>query len=265
MNFKSALSVLLSCLAIASFSAGCAGSVSCPATAPVSSALAGSSPPSVAQDPESSRAPAVSVPESSAAPVSSQNTAESFAAAAARLKSDKTVTQFAVSHGKNRAAVIRDKGSHTLAFSLLSAETGKETAVAAVPEGNLYDPVWSFDDRYLAVEEGTSVLRTTYFLRPVTGGLRAKVENTGMVWSPDSERVALAVVNKTRPVVDLELDGTTDIQILNVGTMKLQTVLRAGADVMYSPAKWDASGLTVTKTTLLGNEQSAVKVTKFSV
>lgn len=270
MNRKRILPAVLAFFILASFSAGCSGSPAAAlgeTSAPAPSSAAALPPSSLPAGPEStpasSAAPAV---QSSVAPVSSaapRSTAQRLSDAVAALKANKAVTQFTVSHSGTQIAVLRDGGDYMLACSVLSVRTGKEAAVAAVPKGNLYDPAWSFGDKYLAVQSGTAVLRTTYLL--LTGSLKLKtqVKNTGMVWSPDSARAAFSVVNKVKPAVEMELGGTTDIMLLNADTLRSQTVLKAGSGELYTPEKWDASGLSVMKYTLPGNEQSTVRITKF--
>jgi Tol biopolymer transport system component len=175
-----------------------------------------------------------------------------------QLKSDKSVEQYEVSHNSAKIAIIKTTGNE-LNLSVLTLASNQEIKIAEIT-GNLYDPKWSYDDKYFTVNEGTSILRNTYVLYSDSLKIKNQVANTGMLWAPYSESIAFAIVNKVRPAVDIELDGTTDIYIYDMDHLKSRSILKATKYFMYSPIKWDKSGLYISKDPFNNNKSDTVKL-----
>ncbi len=208
-----------------------------------------------------SSVPASEIQQAPPSSADSKPQADRLASTVKKLKNDKTVEQYEVSHNSMLIAVIRRENDELGSFSLLNVSEEKEIPIPAVEKGNLYDPKWSFDDKYVSVEEGTAVQHNTFVLDPSSLKIRTQIGNTGMVWAPDSETAAFSTVNREiKPVIEMELDGTADLTIYNLDSLKSKRILKGTANIMYRPEKWDKSGLYVNKSTLNPNKTEIITV-----
>ncbi len=221
-----------------------------PSSAAVSSAEASSVP------------PPSSKPASGPASSSGRKAVPSPSEQIAALRCGASVSQFEVSHHSAQIAVIRKTGDE-MRFSVIDTKSGQETVVPSI-SGNLYDPKWSFDDKYLIVEEGTANLHTSHLLTAATLGEKAAFKVTAAIWAPSCEFLAVSRVNKLRPTVDMELDGTTDIFLINADTLGETLLLKADADTLYTPEKWDGVNLYVRKSSLTSGKSETVRVEALS-
>ena len=144
-----------------------------------------------------------------------------------------------------------------MSFSVIDTKSGRETAVPSI-SGNLYDPKWSFDDKYLIVEEGTAIRHTTHLLIASTLREKAALGVTAAIWASSGDYLAISKVNNLRPTVEMELDGTTDIFLVNADTLGEKLFLKANADTLYTPEKWDGTNLYVRKSSLISNKSETV-------
>ena len=174
------------------------------------------------------------------------------------LRRDASVSQFEVSHHSGLIAVTRNPG-YQMSFSVIDTKSGREIALPSIT-GNLYDPKWSFDDKYLIVEEGTAHRHTTHLLVASTLREKAAFGVTAAIWASSGDYLAISKVNKLRPTVEMELDGTTDIFLINADTLVEKLFLRADSDTLYTPEKWDGTNLTVRKFSLTANKSETVRV-----
>lgn len=148
-----------------------------------------------------------------------------------------------------------------MSFSVIDTKSGQETAVPSI-SGNLYDPKWSSDDKYLIVEEGTAHLHTTHLLTASTLREKASFKVTAAIWAPSGDYLAVSKVNKLRPTVEMELGGTTDIFLINADTLGEKLFLKADADTLYTPVKWEGINLYIQKFSLTSDksETACLKV-----
>lgn len=146
-----------------------------------------------------------------------------------------------------------------MSFSVTDTKSGRETAVPSI-SGNLYDPKWSFDDKYLIVEEGTANLHTAHLLAASSLKENAAMKVTAAIWAPSGEYLAVSRVNQLKPTVDMELDGTTDIFLIHADTLAEKLLLKADSDTLYTPEKWDGINLYVRKSSLKSGKSETVRV-----
>jgi Tol biopolymer transport system component len=175
------------------------------------------------------------------------------------LKADKNVRQYAVSHGGQKIAVVKKNSGGEYDLYIMTAANKKLDKVAKV-SGMLYDPQWSYDDKYLSVEDGTGALKETDIVTVSALKKRWGVQNTGMVWAQKSESVAFSVVNPAvKQAVETELDGATDVIVYNMDTIKYKRIIKADARYDYRPLKWDGSGLVIQQASLVGGKTETLK------
>lgn len=227
------------------------------APSPAPSAAESSSAPS----PESSQAESSSLPPSSAKPASGSESSGGKAVPSpseqiAALRQDSSVSQFEVSHHSGQIAVARKAGD-VMSFSVIDTKSGRETAVPSI-SGNLYDPKWSFDDKYLIVEEGTAIRHTTHLLIASTLREKAALGVTAAIWASSGDYLAISKVNQLKPTVEMELDGTTDVFLYHADTLSEKLLLKADSDTLYTPEKWDGANLYVRKSSLTSNTSETV-------
>ncbi|MDR3552980.1 MAG: hypothetical protein P4L75_07640 [Clostridia bacterium] len=198
---------------------------------------------------------AVSVPICSAA---SPKTSSNLSAIVASLKKDKNVKQYTVSRDSKEVAVVKEVATDKARLYVIIVSSKKQNATNVT--GMLYDPKWSYNDQYISVEDGTAVLHKTHIVTASTFRRHLTVVDTGMVWAYKSNVIAFAVVNKIKPAKDIELNGTTDIIVYNMSTLKYRRVLKATSEILYTPVKWDKNGLWVDKSFLNGKKSVTVKL-----
>lgn len=175
------------------------------------------------------------------------------------LKANKNVKQYAVSHSGQKIAVIKKNAAGEYDLFVMTASGKKSDRIAKV-SGMLYDPKWSFDDKYLSVENGTAVLKETDIITVSALKKRWAVQNTGMVWAKKSESIAFSVVNPSvKRAVATELDGATDVIVYNIDTIKYKRIIKADPHYDYRPLKWDGSGLSIQKSALIGGKTETLK------
>jgi len=159
------------------------------------------------------------------------------------LKSDKNAADISWSKDKSRVAFLKNTEDYEAQMYLWNVGEARENKVAGA-SGNLYDLKWSPDSRFVTVNEGTSTVYETLIIDPDNLAIADRIVNAGgPVWSPDSARLAFAVLNNKKPVVAVEWDGTCDLMIYDLKTKKSEVVLAAENDFYYSPKSWGKDGL----------------------
>ncbi|MBU7006014.1 DUF3298 domain-containing protein [Phosphitispora fastidiosa] len=159
------------------------------------------------------------------------------------LKSDKNAADISWSKNKSRVAFFKNTEDYEVQMYLWNVGEARENKVAGA-SGNLYDLKWSPDSRFVTVNEGTSTVYETLIIDPDNLTIADKIVNAGgPVWSPDSARLAFAVLNNKKPIVAVEWDGTCDLVIYDLKTKNADVILAAENDFYYSPKSWDKGGL----------------------
>ncbi len=159
------------------------------------------------------------------------------------LKADKNAADISWSKNKSRVAFFKNTEDYEVQMYLWNVGEERENKVAGA-SGNLYDLKWSPDSRFVTVNEGTSTVYETLIIDPDNLTIADKIVNAGgPVWSPDSARLALAVLNNKKPMVAVEWDGTCDLVIYDLKTKSADVILAAENDFYYSPKSWDKGGL----------------------
>lgn len=189
-----------------------------------------------------------------AKPTAATSSTTVLTSAVASVKAEKTVKQYTVSHSGQKIAFIKKGTGDAFALCVMTVADKKLIKVAKL-SGMLYDPKWSYDDKYLSVEDGTAVTKVTHIVTVSTLRNRWAVQNTGMVWAKKSESIAFSVVNPSvKQVVETELDGATDVIVYNIDTIKYKRIIKADARYDYQPAKLDGTELTVKRSSLVGGK-----------
>lgn len=117
--------------------------------------------------------------------------------------------------------------------------------------GNLYEIRFSPNDKYITVNEGTSNVYETIIITIEDFKIVDRVVNAGgPVWSPDSQKIAFAVLNDKEPIIPMELSGTTDLMIYDIKANIKPVVLEANNYFILSPVYWDKNGLKYEKSYL---------------
>lgn len=176
----------------------------------------------------------------------------------AALLSDENIDDITWSDDKSFVLFTKDVGDYERHFFIWRTDEEEAAEIGGIA-GNLYGITLSPDNRYATVNEGTSVVRGTFLLTSDDMQVTGRFTNTGgPVWSPDSKKIAFAVVNDKKPAVDIETDGTCDIMIYSVETGTKETVMEADSDFLLDPLSWDDRGLAVRKNYLDGRDAETV-------
>ena len=161
----------------------------------------------------------------------------------AALKADKNASDILLSKDKSQVAFLKNTEDYQAQMYLWKVGEAKEEPVEGAG-GNLYDLKWSPDGKYITVNEGTSTVYGTIIIDSVSLSTVDRITNTGgPVWSPDSARLAFAVLNNKKPIVAVEWDGTCDLMIYDLKTKITEVVQAAENNFYYSPKSWDKDGL----------------------
>lgn len=174
------------------------------------------------------------------------------------LKRDKAVAGYAVSHDASEIAVART-AKNGGSFSILAVSSGRESAVPmSGAYMNLYSPAWSYDDRYVLVNDGTAVQHAVYVIDPVQMRRRLTVAVAGAVlWAPASHSFAFLDVDPAVPLVlETELDGAEQLKVYNVDTLIWHRYVHPDPRYVYTLRGWSAAGLAVDRYELPGEAKT---------
>ncbi|MFA6807987.1 MAG: hypothetical protein WCR27_03230 [Eubacteriales bacterium] len=170
------------------------------------------------------------------------------------LEENENIAEVTWSEDKTCVFFTKDIGNYVRQLYQWKAGETNENQVKGV-SGNLYDITQSDDGKYITVNEGTGTIYTTIIISVEDLLLVEEIVNVGgPVWSPDSDKLAFAVLNDKKPSIDMEWDGTSDLLIYNIKSKGKEIVLVADNDFNYNPISWDENGLKYEKNYLDGRK-----------
>jgi hypothetical protein len=201
----------------------------------------------------------ISAPACSTAKPSAKSNLSSIVAS---LKQDKNVSEYAVSHNSDKIAVIRTNAQGSRSAYVITVANKKQQLVQITEFSVLHSFIWSYNDKYLSIIDGTTTGQTVYILNASNLTKHLTVCSAcgdGMVWSYGSNVAAFSVINTAvKPVIDSDLGGGTDIIIYNIDTLKYRRVIKANPQYEYNPAKWNKDGLSIDKWDIVSNKKTTL-------
>lgn len=159
------------------------------------------------------------------------------------LQADEKVEEIAWSIDNIQVFFTKDIGDYQ--FQLYTWKVGeeKEKEIKGI-NGNLYDLTFSPDNIYITINEGTSNVYETIIISVEDIAIVDRIVNTGgPIWSIDSKQIAFAILNDKQPSIEIELSGTSDIMLFDIGSKTQTIILEADNNFMYQPISWDETGL----------------------
>lgn len=103
--------------------------------------------------------------------------------------------------------------------------------------------IWSPDGKYVIADSGTSVCRSGYVVGTEGRKLLYKIGYIGEpFWSPDSKYIAIAQENEIKAIVETELDGTTDIYLLDIESMEKRVIDEGTPEYSLWIKEWTNDG-----------------------
>lgn len=170
------------------------------------------------------------------------------------VNNDNKIDEIVWSNDEEKVCFTRINESMEYELFIWKVGQAEEKQVAGII-GNLYDISWSPNNKYVTLNEGTSVLYETFIILVNDMEVLDKVVCTGgPIWSMDSNSILFAILNDKKPTVDLELDGTTDLMVYDLNLMRKEIILEASNDYMYNPVSWDEEGIKYKKEYFDGSE-----------
>lgn len=168
------------------------------------------------------------------------------------LQNDNTISDITWSYNKSAVAYLKTIEGDKKGIFMRTLGDADEVDFKLSDE-HFYDITWSPDDKYITVNKGTSNLYETLILSYESWELLDSITNGGdPVWSPDSSKIAFAILNDKKPEIPIELEGTFNIVLYDIETKQLEPLLEADNDFSYLPNSWDEGGLYYTKLYLDG-------------
>jgi hypothetical protein len=164
------------------------------------------------------------------------------------LKNDKSVVCYAESHDSKKIAVVENKPNAAYSDLYLFDVSSRQKIEIAISDNqsSLHTLIWSYDDKYFSVNDGTGVQVDTYIINVATNSIQLTVGNCGMVWNYNKNIIAFTVENSSVQTDEpTELGGSTDVVIYDIITLKHRKVLYANKEYLYNLVKWDEAGLTL--------------------
>lgn len=159
------------------------------------------------------------------------------------LEKDKIIEDVTWSKDNSMVVFTKDIDGFEKQLYIWSVGEESEKQIEGV-SGNLYDINYSPNDKYITVNEGTSSVYETIIITTEDFKIVDRVVSTGgPVWSPNSEKIAFAVLNDKEPIIPMELSGTTDLMIYDINENTKTVVVEAENDFSYIPLVWDKNGL----------------------
>ncbi|WP_352418088.1 DUF3221 domain-containing protein [Proteiniborus sp.] len=111
-------------------------------------------------------------------------------------------------------------------------------------EGMICDFIWSPNSEYVVADEGTSNSRTGYVVKSKdTVLLYSMGFISDFFWSPDSKFIAMAKESEVKSAVLTELEGTTDVCLLNIETEETKIIDRGAPEYNLWITSWDNDGI----------------------
>ncbi|HSH36225.1 hypothetical protein, partial [Schnuerera sp.] len=162
-------------------------------------------------------------------------------------------------YGEYTAFIEEDKNKqHRL--KIYNSNDGKDREIEGI-FGNLYGIDWSNDGRYLIVNEGTKIVKTTYLVSMEEFEIVASIPTIGnVIWSPDSTKLLIGAENNKDRAVGADLSGTIDLAIYFVKNKAVKPLLEADEHMDYWPEYWDEeNNIGYRKVTEDGEEKLSIK------
>lgn len=159
------------------------------------------------------------------------------------LEKDENVDGISWSKDNTQVAYTKDTGD--LMKDMYIWKVGEKEKKVKGLSGPLYDITWSFDNKYITINEQTSNIYKTIIISAEDLLIVDEIGQiaAGPIWSLDSEKIAFAMQNDKEPIIDIEASGTTDLMIYEISKNRKIVVLEADNDFFYSPLVWDENGL----------------------
>lgn len=102
---------------------------------------------------------------------------------------------------------------------------------------------WSPNNEYIIADVGTSVARGGYVVDVKEKELLYNIGYIdGVLWSPDSKHIAMIQESQVKAVVETELEGTTDVYLLNIETKEKQLIDEGTSEYSLRLISWDDDG-----------------------
>lgn len=104
--------------------------------------------------------------------------------------------------------------------------------------------IWSPDSNYAFIDIGTSSLRAGCIVAAKEcRTVKCFTYTGGSYWSPDSKWIAIGVESTIEPITPTELNGVTDLAILNIKTYEKKIIAKAAREYYFIPRSWDKDGI----------------------
>lgn len=181
------------------------------------------------------------------------------------VQGEKYVQTVAVSHRQKYIAAIKlipQAAGSVGEVDVIDTASGKRTKVPGVSDDDLRILSWSYDDKYLAVDIGSSAEGATYLVGiPKLDTLLTIGDNTGFIWSSDSEQIAFGQVNDAvQPAELTELTGTPQIDLYELPSLTHRTIVPADGNYFYSLKSLSHASLLAQKTDFATRESRMITV-----
>lgn len=143
---------------------------------------------------------------------------------------------------EEKAAFIKMRDSENV-LSIYSKEKDEEREIKGL-EGILHNVQWSNDGRYLVVDEGNELVKTTHIIDVNKYSVIDDIKTIGdTVWSPDSKKLLIGAENNKKRVKENELLGTIDLAIYYLWSEEVEPFLEADEYVDYYPKYWQEDNI----------------------
>ncbi len=134
---------------------------------------------------------------------------------------------------------IENRGNDDKVLKIHDANENAEREVEGIV-GNIYGINWSKDGKYFLVNEGTSIVKTTYIVPIDNLEEKASIRTIGdAIFSPDSNKLLIGVENSKKRAVETELNGTIDLAIYYINSKTLEPLLESDEYTDYFPKSWN--------------------------
>ena len=162
------------------------------------------------------------------------------------LKKDSSVKEYAISHNSKKIAVIKLIDNKYEAY-ITEVADNKQSIISDIKAlSQLYTLSWSYNDKYIAIDDGTSDEFITYIINTSTLKEQLQIGDTGFVWANNKNSIAIEIVDDSVPqITPTELTGSSGVVTYDVDTNQKQVYLEPNPQNVYNVIKWDNTGLTV--------------------
>lgn len=156
-----------------------------------------------------------------------------------------------LSYSKRKMAIVQEikkNGGKVDEIGVYSEADKKLTNVKEVTTADCRALAWSYNDKFLAVDSGSTMEGKIYIIDMSTYQQKLEVENAGYMWSTDNDYLAVSTIDNTmKSEVATKLDGATGMTVYNMDTLKKHLVLSASASYVYEPLTLDSNKIIITR------------------